>query len=135
MTSMGLSAFAMAVPAVAPSTSFATELPGAGLWVVDKRITDPSREAGRDGVPVVNLDGDVSAAWHNAIRPHIQANRTPIAGYTQEDALFCLQQLAADHRWRLQRCVDVTQGQDTPAVCLSTRSNSISWLLVPHSVA
>lgn len=135
IASVGLSAVAAAIPAGLQARTLQAPVSTAGLWVVDQRIADAAGPMSSHGVPLVRLDGDVATAWLGAIRPHLEVHRTPIAGLTQEDALFCLQQLAADFRWRLQRCVDVTQGQETSATCLSTRSNRISWLLVPPSVA
>ena len=135
LLSVGVSTVAAAVPMGLHAKAFNLPLYAAGLWVIDHRIAHFSSLTSPHGAPLVRLGADVSATWFSAIRPHLQAHRSPIAGLTQEDALFCLQQLAADFRWRLQRCVDVEQGLETSAACLATRSNSISWLLVPSSVA
>lgn len=135
MVSVGWSAVAAAVPVGLHATALPTPLSVAGLWVFDQRLEDLSSLAAPHGAAQVRLGADVSEAWFRAIRPHLQAHRAPIAGLTQEDALFCLQQLAADFRWRLQRCVDIAQGHETSPACLVTRSNSVSWLLVPPSVA
>lgn len=135
MVSVGWSAVAAALPVGLHAKALPTYQPAAGLWVVDQRLEDLYPLASPYGAAHVRLGADVSKAWFRAIRPHLQAHRTPIAGLTQEDALFCLQQLAADFRWRLQRCVDVAQGHETSPACLVTRSNSVSWLLVPPSVA
>jgi hypothetical protein len=48
------------------------------------------------------VDGDVTHFWNAILAPAWRERPVALAGTTGSDVLFCLQQLARDHRLRLQ---------------------------------
>ena len=47
------------------------------------------------------LAGDITRFWHTDLSRQWQKSPDAIAGVTGEDILFCLEQLARDHRMRV----------------------------------
>jgi hypothetical protein len=58
-------------------------------------------EAGKWGIPVRAIDGDVTALWYDELHALWRAGPVPIAGLTAGPALFCLERLAWDHGMRV----------------------------------
>ncbi len=48
------------------------------------------------------LHGDVTQFWYAQLQPLWRQQRVALAGSTQPDVLFCLEQLARDHQLRVQ---------------------------------
>ncbi len=136
--STGLAAWAAGAPSLSHALTGAASTTATGLVVIDQRLAgayDAYSTNRPIGVPVAQLQGDVSHVWFTAIRPHMQQHGTPVAGLTQADALFCLQQLAADMRWRLARCEDLLQRAEVATVDLACSAKVHAWRLVPATSA
>jgi len=134
--STGITLLATTVPALASNARQNTGRGSIGLCVLDTRCSVATlRSNALAGAPVCRLDGDVTSAWFEAIQPHMLRHRSPIAGITQEDALFCLQQLAADLRWRLRRCEDIRLGAAVATSGLACSRNAFAWTLAPTNGA
>ncbi len=71
-----------------------------------------SAEAGRWGIPVCVIDGDVTALWYEDLQPLWRKQPMPIAGLTARPALFCLERLAWDHGMRVVFHAEHTQRDD-----------------------
>jgi hypothetical protein len=69
-------------------------------------------EAGRWGIPVRPIDGDVTALWYDELDALWRARPMPIAGLTARPALFCLERLAWDHGMRVVYHAEHTQRAD-----------------------
>lgn len=78
--------------------------------------------AGRQDVAALlrAMSGDVTRFWFDELQPVWRQQRAAVAGTTAPDVLFCLEQLARDHRLRVQWRTPVT-----PAGDLSL----LSWLI------
>jgi hypothetical protein len=82
----------------------ALELPPLYAVVFDERFAQAirfGREAGRLGLPVRGLQGDVTDFWYAELHPLWKRQPRPIAGLTAYAALFCLERLAWDHGMRV----------------------------------
>jgi hypothetical protein len=74
-----------------------------------KAIYDASYVAGlafaaqmqRQGVAVAPIDGDITHVWFDDLALRWRESPVAIAGLTAPEALFCLEQLAWDHRMRV----------------------------------
>lgn len=53
------------------------------------------------GVPVHEIDGDVTSVWYHDLALRWAEAPVAIAGFTTPEALFCLERLAWDHRMRV----------------------------------
>jgi hypothetical protein len=53
------------------------------------------------GVAVHPIDGDITSLWFNDLALRWREHPVAIAGLTAPEALFCLEQLAWDHRMRV----------------------------------
>jgi hypothetical protein len=62
----------------------------------------------------VGIAGDITALWSGELRPRWLAGDGAIAGMTTARTLFCLEQLAKDHRMRVVTRADhaITDGGD-----------------------
>jgi hypothetical protein len=58
-------------------------------------------EMRRSGAVVHAIRGDITAIWFNDLAVQWRRRAVPIAGLTAPEALFCLEQLAWDHRMRV----------------------------------
>ncbi len=70
----------------------------------DERFAEALRfgEAARErGLPTRSLRADVTDIWYGELHPLWKTRAVPIAGLTAYSALFCLEQLAWDHRMRV----------------------------------
>ena len=74
-----------------------------------KAIFDKSYAPARDfaarmasrGIAVHAIDGDITGVWFNDLALRWRESPAAIAGLTEPEALFCLEQLAWDHRMRV----------------------------------
>ena len=57
--------------------------------------------ARRRGAATTPIAGDVTALWYHDLHPRWSRGTGAIAGMTTSATLFCLEQLAADHRFRV----------------------------------
>lgn len=55
-------------------------------------------------VPVQSIRGDVTQLWYSQLHPLWKRSPVMIAGLTGYAAMFCLEQLAWDHRLRMIQC-------------------------------
>ncbi len=90
----------LGTPALAGTTR------GAPLHAVvfDERFAEAVRfgHAARGrGLPTRSMRGDVTDLWYGELHPLWKERPAPIAGLTAYGALFCLEQLAWDHRMRV----------------------------------
>ena len=53
------------------------------------------------GIAVHAIDGDITGVWFNDLALRWRESPAAIAGLTEPEALFCLEQLAWDHRMRV----------------------------------
>jgi len=60
-----------------------------------------ARTASRAGLPGRAIRGDVTDLWYGELYPVWKRGAAPLAGLTAYGALFCLEQLAWDHRLRV----------------------------------
>ena len=79
---------------------------GAPLHAVmfDERFIEAVRfgnAARARGLPTRTVRGDVTDLWYGELQPLWKERTAPIAGLTAYGALFCLEQLAWDHRMRV----------------------------------
>jgi len=98
----GLAAATERSPMWAPAASF-TRVP---LYkaIYDKSYAPALAYAAqmqRLGVAVHPIDGDVTDVWFNDLALRWRESPVAIAGLTAPEALFCLEQLAWDHRMRV----------------------------------
>ena len=69
------------------------------------------------GIPVSAIQGDITKFWYEELALAWRERPVATAGLTNEDSLFCLEQLARDHRMRV--------------VFREPRGALISWVLAP----
>jgi hypothetical protein len=72
--------------------------------VLDERFAEAERFGAithRAGLATRGLQGDVTDLWYRELYPLWKERAVPIAGLTAYAALFCLEQLAWDHRMRV----------------------------------
>ena len=74
------------------------------------------------GNPVFGYDGDLTAVWVRQIEPRWSARAGALAGMTTPTALFCLEQLAAQHWLRV-----VTRSE--PRARAATGEALVSWVI------
>ncbi|OFV91302.1 MAG: hypothetical protein A3G76_04210 [Acidobacteria bacterium RIFCSPLOWO2_12_FULL_65_11] len=112
---MGVTASALSLTGVAEAAagSYAAgtirETPSGDVWplyrvVVDDRFAESAafgRAAGREGVPVHVMSGDITPFWFDDLSLRWKIDRAPIAGLTAHGPLFVLERLAWDHRMRV----------------------------------
>lgn len=83
--------------------------------VCDRRAPGARAFAGplaAHGVPVHATDGDVTRLWYDDLALRWRESPVAIAGLTAADTLFCLEQLAWDHRMRVVfRAERIADGQ------------------------
>src|SRR3970282_1640352 len=60
-----------------------------------------ARQMRGHGVAVHAIDGDITDLWFNDLALRWREKPVAIAGLTGPEALFCLEQLAWDHRMRV----------------------------------
>jgi hypothetical protein len=73
----------------------------------------------RRGVAVHAIDGDITDVWFNDLALRWRESPVAIAGLTAPEALFCLEQLAWDHRMRVV------------SRALHAQRPLISWVIAP----
>lgn len=76
-----------------------------------------AREAAELGIPRDPIRGDVTHLWYGTLSSRWRARPEATAGLTDETSLFCLEQLARDHRMRV--------------VFRERRGELISWVMAP----
>jgi hypothetical protein len=72
--------------------------------VLDERFAEAARFGGiarGQGLPTRAMRGDVTDFWYSELHPLWKQRAVPVAGLTAYAALFCLEQLAWDHRMRV----------------------------------
>jgi hypothetical protein len=89
-----------------------------------------ARVASRGTTVLTTQQGDVTALWLEHLRPLWTSNPTPVAGLTLPGTLFCLEQLAWQHRMRVvfhaehlllpDRRIEHTVHRDEPSRRLTT---------------
>jgi hypothetical protein len=80
-----------------------------------------AREAAALGIPRDAIRGDVTDLWYGSLSLRWRERPEATAGLTREDSLFCLEQLARDHRMRV--------------VYRESRGELVSWVIAPMSTA
>jgi hypothetical protein len=73
-------------------------------FIYDERFPEGrvhARLASRQGMWVQAFEADVTDLWLSCLRPHWTAGRGGIAGITNASALFCLEQMAREERYRV----------------------------------
>jgi hypothetical protein len=98
---------APAAPTTVALTS-TSSMPGVRLYkfIYDRRFSagrafGASAERAPSTAGTVGIDGDITALWSRDLRPRWLAGDGAIAGMTTARTLFCLEQLAKDHRMRV----------------------------------
>jgi hypothetical protein len=144
-------AAACAVPAVAGAVQVGVT--GLAAAIYDDRFGDAvtfAVEAQRLGVPVLAIDGDVTALWRD-LGAAWRREPMAIAGATTPSSLFCLQLLAHDrgHRLVMREALSleasparlaaaaasfaVDGGRALPLAPAETeRSGLVAWAIVPR---
>jgi hypothetical protein len=96
---------ASSTPAVATSTA---AMPGVRLYkiIYDRRFSagqafGAAAKRVSSTAGTVGIAGDITALWSRDLRPRWLAGDGAIAGMTTARTLFCLEQLAKDHRMRV----------------------------------
>jgi hypothetical protein len=72
--------------------------------VIDERYAAArvfGTRAQRSGIALSPIKGDITDLWLDELRPLWSGRQAAIAGLTARPALFCLEQLAWDHRMRV----------------------------------
>ena len=72
-------------------------------------------------IPVSVIQGDITKFWYEELSLAWRKRPVATAGLTNEDSLFCLEQLARDHRMRV--------------VFREERGELVSWVLAPMKMA
>jgi hypothetical protein len=83
-------------------------MPGVPVYkfIYDRRFSagrafGAAAKRGRSSAATVGIDGDITALWALDLQPRWLAGDGAIAGVTTARTLFCLEQLAHDHRMRV----------------------------------
>lgn len=106
---LGLGLAASVWPVVAPAMAPRRAREPLGSPGIYKTVCDMRAAAGlvfagrmRDyGVPACGIMGDVTRVWYDDLALRWREAPAAIAGVTAPDTLFCLEQLAWDHRMRI----------------------------------
>lgn len=106
---LGLGLAASVWPVVAPATASRSAREALGSPGIYKAVFDTRAAAGRRfaarmracGVPARGISGDVTRVWYEDLALRWREAPAAIAGVTAPDTLFCLEQLAWDHRMRV----------------------------------
>lgn len=80
-----------------------------------------ARSARRHGLVVTGFSGDLTRLWRDGLRLD-QGNAGAIIGVTTPRAMLCLQQLSADHGWRIGSVRNVDSGGEA----------LVRWVLAPR---
>jgi hypothetical protein len=86
-------------------------------FIYDQRFPQgrgQARAARRRGMWVQAFEGDVTDLWLNSLRPHWAAGRGAVTGLTSVSALFCLEQMACDERYRVVQKELLGEGPNAP---------------------
>ncbi|MDC1529609.1 hypothetical protein N8600_11300 [Gammaproteobacteria bacterium] len=104
-------------------------------FVADRRYAQSMSVAsklGRQGVPVVEISGDLTDLWVNNYSRKWKRAPMTLAGVTGQDALFVLETLAPDFGMRVVH----KQALDSPS--LPTADDKVqvySWIIAPKNFA
>lgn len=108
---LGAGVAASVWPLVVPRLGRAAATLGHGLeagcihaGIRDTRLAASAAFAARlaaQGLPLREIDGDVTRLWYDELALRWRESPVAIAGLTGADALFCLAELAWDHRMRV----------------------------------
>jgi hypothetical protein len=97
-----------AAESAASTATPAASMPGVRLYkfIYDRRFSagrafGAAAERAPSTAGTVGIDGDITALWSRDLRPRWLAGDGAIAGMTTARTLFCLEQLAKDHRMRV----------------------------------
>jgi len=110
---------------VVPLAGFAASAHG---FVFDQRFSEgraQARLAELQGMWVQGFEADVTHVWLNHLRPHWAADRGAVAGLTSASALFCLEQMARDERYRVIQREPLEAGPDAPVRWLIGRRSAV----------
>ena len=102
------------LPAASAATRPAPGESAAGLVVVDRRWPEAAAllaAARRSGGRVFETDGDITGVWQDLDGLWRNGGPAVIEGITTHQALFCLEQLALDHRRHVVRRQAFSAGQ------------------------
>ncbi|HEX6997730.1 MAG TPA: hypothetical protein VF322_06270 [Gammaproteobacteria bacterium] len=97
---------ALAALAARPASARAPAVAPPALAIVDETIAGAAEFAAvaeRRGVRVLRIAGDVGAVWMNHVEPSWRTGRARLAGLTRTGALFCLELLARDYGFAVER--------------------------------
>lgn len=75
--------------------------PGPARFIFDDRFAQAralARAVRRQGMAAIGFSGDLTRLW----REQLRTCAGPIMGVTTPRAMFCLEQLSADHGWRIR---------------------------------
>lgn len=78
--------------------------PAIERYVFDERFAEAiaaGRNAADTGIPVIGIDGDLTALWYSDLHHRWKEKPMTLAGLTAEDALFVLGTLAPAYRMRV----------------------------------
>ncbi|MPT47754.1 MAG: hypothetical protein E2598_04930 [Sphingobium sp.] len=120
----GLASAALGVSGASMSAkAWAASVPAIDLRVIDQRVWPRAADMPQ-GAPLHLIDGDVTHLWYDTL---YQAWKKPgfvVAGVTKADALFVLEHLAWDNRYKVieRRPLLDDDGQATDA---------IQWVIAP----
>ncbi len=130
-----------------PITEFASikmavaspEDPGLTLenFVADRRYAESMAVAsklGSQGVPVVEISGDLTDLWLNNYSRKWKHTPMTLAGVTGQDALFVLETLAPDFGMRVVH-KQALDAPSSPAVLsrLDSKVQVFSWIIAPKN--
>ncbi len=83
--------------------------------------------AAQNGRRTLGYVGDITALWFHDLGPGWVRGRAAVAGMTTSPALFCLEQLAKDHRMRVK--VRVERPHAAPGILLPPNEALVSWII------
>jgi hypothetical protein len=79
-----------------------------------------ARMARREGLAVTGFAGDLTRLWRDGLRWD-RDGAGPLIGVTTPRAMLCLDQLSADHGWRIRSVRKIDSGDDA----------LVRWVLAP----
>ncbi len=107
-------------------------------FVADRRYAESMAVAlklGSQGVPVVEISGDLTDLWINNYSRQWKRSPMTLAGVTGGDALFVLETLAPDFGMRVVH----KQALDSPSLATTATTDDeakvLSWIITPKSSA
>jgi len=97
-------------------------------FIYDERFPEGharARLARREGLWARSFNADVTHLWLNHLRPHWAAGRGGVTGLTSASALFCLEQMAREERYRVVQRKPLGTGLHAAVLWLIDRRSAV----------